>query len=241
MKISIVIPAYNEEKLLPQTLLYVKKAAEAFLNKNWEYEIIVCDNNSSDNTAEIARSYGAMVVFEQINQIARARNKAARAATGDWLIFIDADCKPSFDLFNNVSKAIETNKVVGGGCIIRLDDVPFLAQLVCEFWNWISRLMKWAAGSFIFCKSDVFTVLGGFNEELFVSEEIDFSKRLKTIAKFQNKKIIIITQTPLITSGRKVHLYNKREYFLFILKTLFSFGAATRQRESCNIWYDGRR
>ncbi|MGC9035233.1 MAG: glycosyltransferase family 2 protein, partial [Verrucomicrobiia bacterium] len=76
MKISIVIPAYNEEKLLPQTLLHVKKAAEAFLNKNWEYEIIVCDNNSSDNTAEIARLYGAMVVFEPINQIARARNKA---------------------------------------------------------------------------------------------------------------------------------------------------------------------
>ncbi|MGC8742600.1 MAG: glycosyltransferase [Verrucomicrobiia bacterium] len=241
MKVSIIIPAYNEEKLLPHTLSHIQNASEAFKNRNWDYEIIVCDNNSSDNTSEIARDCGAKVVFEPVNQIARARNTGAMAATGDWLIFIDADCKPSFDLFKNVSNAIESNKIAGGGCLIRLDNVPFSALLVCEFWNLISRLMKWAAGSFVFCRSDLFKALGGFDDELFVSEEIDFSKRLKKLAKTQKKKFLIITETPLITSGRKVHLYNKREYFSFILKTVFSFGATTRERESCKIWYDGRR
>jgi len=53
--------------------------------------MIVCDNNSTDRTAEIARAAGAIVVYEPVNQIARRRNCGAAAATGDWLIFVDAD------------------------------------------------------------------------------------------------------------------------------------------------------
>lgn len=241
MKISIIIPAYNEENLLPVTLDCVKKAAEEFSIRNWDYEIIVCDNNSSDRTSEIARSLGAKVVFEPINQIARARNKGASFATGEWLIFIDADSRPAPELFKKVCFAIESGKVIGGGAIIKLDNIPFSARLVSEFWNLTSRIMKWAAGSFIFCQAEAFKSLNGFNEDLFVSEEIDFSKRLKILAKKRNLKVLIITETPLITSGRKVHLYSKQEYFQFILKTLFTFGATTRKRESCKIWYDGRR
>src|SRR5687768_3226235 len=104
MKISIVIPAYNEEKLLPATLESVQAAAAGFGARGWEHEIIVCDNNSSDRTAEIARAKGARVVFEPINQIGRARNSGAAAASGDWLIFIDADSHPSRELLSDVAE-----------------------------------------------------------------------------------------------------------------------------------------
>ena len=90
MKISIVIPAYNESAHLSESLPAIHEAALIFKKLDWSYELIVCDNNSSDNTSEIAKSFGCSVVFEPINQIARARNSGAKAATGEWLIFIDA-------------------------------------------------------------------------------------------------------------------------------------------------------
>ena len=82
VKISIVVPAFNEEKLLGDTLAQIKAVAGAFTNIGWDTELIVCDNHSTDRTAEIARAAGAKVVFEPINQISRARNAGAAAATG---------------------------------------------------------------------------------------------------------------------------------------------------------------
>ena len=83
MKLSVIIPAFNEEKLIGKTLRAIREAAEVFAEMCWEFELIVCDNNSTDRTAELAQAAGARVVFEPINQIARARNKGAEAATGD--------------------------------------------------------------------------------------------------------------------------------------------------------------
>ena len=106
VKISVVVPAFNEERLLGRSLGEIKSAAGAFARHGWEVELIVCDNNSSDRTAEIARNAGALVVFEPVNQIARARNRGAAAATGDWLIFVDADSHPSAELFTEVANEI---------------------------------------------------------------------------------------------------------------------------------------
>ena len=99
MKISIVVPAFNEEKLISSSLQGIKAAASAFHQLGWDSELIVCDNNSTDHTAELARAAGASVVFEPINQIGRARNRGASVAAGDWLIFVDADSIPSAELY----------------------------------------------------------------------------------------------------------------------------------------------
>ena len=68
------IPAFNEERLLGQSLAQIKSAANVFSMRGWEVELVVCDNNSTDRTAEIARAAGTAVVFEPFNQIARARS-----------------------------------------------------------------------------------------------------------------------------------------------------------------------
>ena len=115
MKISIIVPAFNEEKLLRASLQSINASSSAFHARGWETELIVCDNNSTDRTAEIARAEGARVVFEPINQIARARNCGANAATGNWLLFIDADSQPSSELFADVADAIESGKYIAGG------------------------------------------------------------------------------------------------------------------------------
>src|SRR5574344_1951152 len=91
---SIIIPAFNEERLLENSLSRIKESLQVFTSQGHTYELIVCDNNSTDQTAEIARSQGAKVIFEPINQIARARNTGASIASGKYLIFIDSDSYP---------------------------------------------------------------------------------------------------------------------------------------------------
>jgi len=239
--ISIIVPAYNEERLLAATLESIKRAAGAFTSRGWGYELIVCDNNSTDATAEIARRAGAVVVFEPQNQIGRARNTGARAAAGDWLLFIDADSGPNAALFNDVAKAVESGRYVAGGSTIRLETRHALANRGANLWNWMSKAFTLLAGSFIFCQAAAFREVGGFDETLYASEEIDLSRKLKRLGRKQNKKLVILTDHPMPTSDRKVRLYAMREHLWVIAKAVFSAKRSLRHREHCATWYDGRR
>src|SRR5436190_6788634 len=241
MKISIVVPAFNEEKLLPASLRAINAAREALHARGWETELLVCDNNSTDRTAEVARAEGASVVFEPINQISRARNAGAAAAKGDWLIFIDADSHPSPELFSDVADAITSGKYIAGGATVQMDARIVGMWLFVMLWNVISRMKKWCAGSFIFCQTEVFRAIGGFSHELFVSEELDLSQRLRVFAKQRGKRLVILNRHPLVTSARKIKLYGHRAHLKFLLRILWRPGRVFRQREQCEIWYDGRR
>jgi glycosyltransferase involved in cell wall biosynthesis len=241
MKISIVVPAFNEQKLIGAALRCIAEAQGSFAQRGWETEIIVCDNNSTDGTAEVARAAGALVVFEPVNQIARARNTGAAAATGDWLLFIDADSRPSPALFGEVAGQITSGKCMGGGCTMRMDERHFIGDCGGAVWNILSRALKWAAGAFIFCETAAFRKVGGFNLELFASEEIDLSKRLKILAKSSGKKIVILHRNPLLTSARKLRLYSRGDLARFLTKVIFSHRATVTSREACSPWYDGRR
>ena len=89
MRISVVVPAFNEERLLPRTLESIRLALTAFERRGWSCELIVCDNNSTDRTAELACKAGAKVVFEPVNQISRARNAGAaqrRPSSLEWRV-----------------------------------------------------------------------------------------------------------------------------------------------------------
>jgi glycosyltransferase involved in cell wall biosynthesis len=241
MKISVVIPAFNEEKLLEHTLRSVKTAARVFEQRGWTAELIVCDNNSTDRTAELARSEGAQVVFEPVNQISRARNTGAAAATGDWLVFVDADSCPSLELFNEVAETILQGQSLGGGSLVHMESNLRWARLACWAWNRISRWKTWMAGSFIFCETRAFRQLGGFSQELFVAEELEFSERLKVLARKEAKRVVILHRHPLLTSARKIHLYSPMDYFRLLARAAFSRGRAFKDRSACIPWYDGRR
>lgn len=241
MKISIIVPAYNEEKLLPATLQSIRGARGGFTRNGWETELVVCDNNSTDRTAELARAAGAKVVFEPVNQIGRARNAGAAGASGDWLVFIDADSHPSEALFADVAQAIQAGRCLAGGSTVKLEGHYPVASLITEGWNWLSRFSRWAAGSFMFCEAAAFREVGGFSRELYASEEIDLFQRLKKLSKRQGKRIAILSQHPLVTSARKMHLYSAREHLWFLTKTVLQAGRPLKSREQCLTWYDGRR
>jgi glycosyltransferase involved in cell wall biosynthesis len=241
VKISIVVPAFNEEKLLPATLRSIRESAKAFASRGWEVETIVCDNNSTDRTAEIAEAAGARVIFEPINQIARARNTGASAATGEWILFVDADSHPSSELFGDVAEAIRTGRFLAGGVTVRLDQRTFGLWFFTTVWNVISRVVKWCAGSFIFVEGEAFRAIGGFSDKLFASEELDLSQRLKKLARARGKQLVILTRHPLVTSARKAHLYGYRGHLKFLLRMALGGPRVLYTREGCNIWYDGRR
>jgi glycosyltransferase involved in cell wall biosynthesis len=241
MLISVVIPAFNEERLLGESLRQIRAAMTAFARRDWQSELIVCDNNSTDRTAEIARAAGATVVFEPVNQIGRARNRGAEAATGDWLIFVDADTHPGAELFDDVAAQIDTGRCLAGGSTIRLEGGYPVGNLITRLWNGVSRILRWMAGSFIFCETAAFRKLGGFDTRLYVSEELELSKRLKKLARAEGKKIVILHRHAILTSARKMRLYTAREHFTFVIKSILRGGKTFTNREECHPWYDGRR
>lgn len=237
----MVIPAFNEEKLLTATLSAVRSACAAFTRRGWQTEIIVCDNNSTDRTADLARAAGARVVFEPVNQIGRARNTGASAASGDWLVFVDADSSPTAELFDAVGGAIESGRVLAGGSTVRLDGGGVVLSLLVWHWNFLSRCLRWMAGSFIFVERAAFESVGGFNLALFAAEEIDLSKRLKPLARRTGRRLVILHTAPLLTSARKQDLYSPAELLAFVIRGLIRPQATIQNRDACQPWYDGRR
>src|SRR5258706_9050958 len=241
MRISIVVPAFNEEKLLAQSLATIRAASTAFAQRGWDVELIVCDNNSTDGTAAIAREAGASVVFEPLNQISRARNAGAAHARGDWIVFVDADSWPTPELFDEAAQAIESGDCLAGGATLRYDIDRLDVRIPLAMWNAVSRLMKWAAGSFMFCEASAFREVGGFSQTLYAAEEVDFFRRLKKLARAKRRRIVVLHRHPLRTSARKAKLYTWRDMGRFLVRMAASRGQSLRSRDECQPWYDGRR
>jgi glycosyltransferase involved in cell wall biosynthesis len=241
VRVSIIVPAFNEEQLLADSLAEIRKASAAFSLRGWTVELIVCDNNSTDHTAGIASAGGATVVFEPLNQIARARNTGAAAATGDWLLFVDADTHPSRELFGDVAEQILSGRTLAGGATIRMDGEMLAARLSSGLWNLTSRRLKLMAGSFIFVEATAFRSVGGFSHEWFAGEELELSRRLKKLARNTRRRVVILHRHPIKTSARKIHLYTPWELVRLLARVVISGGRSLRNRESTHLWYDGRR
>ena len=115
-KLSVIVPAFNEEAYIGPTLEAIQAAASALgSSASGDVEVIVVDNNSSDATASIAREKGAKVIHEPMQGIARARNAGARHAVGDALVFVDADVVMPAALLELIRTALDDPACIGGG------------------------------------------------------------------------------------------------------------------------------
>ncbi len=240
-RLSVVIPAYNESKLIEGCLESIAEALHFAGLAEADYELIVVDNDSSDDTAKRAAGFGARVVHEPVRQIARARNRGGRAARGEWLLFVDADSWPDGALIGDMLAAIDDPRIAGGGSLMQMQQLKPLLRAGVWAWNRLSRWLCWAAGSFIFCRRDAFEAVNGFDDSLFVGEEVSFSRRLKRYARWRGQRMIILSRHPLRTSGRKGELYSDKEFFLLGLRMLRHPRRFFRDPGLCTMWYDGRR
>jgi glycosyltransferase involved in cell wall biosynthesis len=241
MHLSFVIPAFNEERLIARCLQSISAALVANFKPCFTSEIIVVDNNSTDNTANLARQAGAQVVFEPINQIGRARNAGAAEATGEWLMFLDADSVLNPGLLADILRLIEDDKSVGCGSTLQMQGLPWWANWTLQLWTSLSILFRWAAGALVVCRSDAFRDVGGFNQELYALDEISLSERLKQWGRQRGLQFIILTKHPLETSSRKVALYTGREIASQILRVVLRPRRTLQDKKQLSIWYDGRR
>jgi len=241
MHLSIVIPAFNEARLIERCLRSVAASVAQNLTPGFTSEVIVVDNNSTDNTANLARQASARVVFEPINQIGRARNAGAAEATGEWLLFLDADSVLSPGLLADIVRVIEDGKSVGCGSTLRMEGLPWWANLTLRLWTGTSILFRWAAGALVVCRRDAFRDVGGFNQDLYAMDEIRLSKQLKQWGWQRGLQFTILTRHPLETSSRKVALYSGREIAGQILRVLLRPRRTLHDKKHLSIWYDGRR
>lgn len=228
---SIIVPAYNEESQLPQTLPAIQRAMAGVESKG---ELIVVDNNSSDATAQVAEELGVKVVFEPVNMIGKARNAGAKAATSPLLIFIDADTKPSAEMLNAALDELAKPDCVGGGAQVALDPPPnWLTCRLAGMWNIMSSLLGYPAGCFFFCRRDAFDEVEGFSEAIYASEEIWLARGLKRWGRSKKMKMRILP-VKVQTSSRKMD--NPPRMFGMLL-LMFVFPFAVRFKGLCGYWY----
>jgi glycosyltransferase involved in cell wall biosynthesis len=232
---SIIIPAYNEEKYLPETLTNIKLSMDAL--SEFHGEIIVVNNNSTDNTASIATKLGAKVVFEKHQQIARARNAGGHKAQGQYLIFVDGDTRISPNLLKMTLAVLSSGRCCGGGAMVEFDkQLPFFGNCGLKLWTFLSKNLKWACGAYLFCTHKAFMGTNGFNELYYASEEIHFSRDLKRWGK-KRKQNFIILKPPIITSSRKMEWYPWWELLLMSIRMLF-YLKPLQNRDACKkMWY----
>lgn len=241
MHLSIIIPAFNEERLITECLDSISESLTANQETGFTSEVIVVDNNSTDKTAELAEQAGVQVVFEPINQIGRARNAGAAVAKGDWLLFVDADSLLNPGMIADILNMIKTGRHVGCGSTMHMPGLNWWGNGVLKTWTAMSVLFRWASGALVVCRTDAFRDVGGFNQELFAADEIDLSRLLKKWGRKRGLKFTILNKYPLVTSSRKMQLYSGREIAGQFLNVLFSPRKALQDKKKLPIWYDGRR
>ena len=234
MKISVVIPAYNEEKCLPVTL---EKIGMALLNVDCVTEVIVVDNESTDNTSQIAKNFGAKVFTETEHNIARVRNTGAKNSSGDVLIFVDADTLVPETLFQTIADQMKDEKCFGGA--VAVDYEPFKRKWMKyylrggEFWQ---TVFNWKQGATQFCRKSVFQTIGGYDETIFMSEDVQFYRRLTKYAKQKDGYLFFVEEPRVITSARR---FNEMSLWKTLLLThpLF-FVLTSRRKRFWKDWYE---
>lgn len=232
---SVVVPAHNEEHYLGETL---KAIIDAFKLQSEPVELIVVNDDSTDATSSIAESYGAKVVDVQLRNIGAVRNAGANAASGRYLIFVDADTIVLPETIEATIAALDAG-VMGGGASVALDDaeIPWHKYWIFPVMKTIwQRIGGWAAGCYMFCTADVFEQIEGFPEEYFAAEEYFFSRNIKRLGKFT------VLRQNVVTSSRKLHDYSLWQLIRFVsLPFCTTPGKLLKSRSGLEVLYEHRR
>jgi glycosyltransferase involved in cell wall biosynthesis len=199
MKISVIIPARNEESFIGGCLESIEAAAGDFAG---EVEVIVSLNRCTDKTEEIARRYGAIIVNEDSKNLSRIRNRGACAATGDVIVTIDADSHMTPNMLKEIDRRLAAGDCIGGGVAIlpeRLSLGILISALLLVPYGIVHRI----SGGLFWCFRSDFQAIGGFNDSLITLEDVDFAKRLKAYGEQRGKRFKTIMRAHIVTSCRK--------------------------------------
>jgi glycosyltransferase involved in cell wall biosynthesis len=179
--LSIVIPTLNEEKYLPHLLQSLQR--QTFI----DFEIIVADANSLDTTREIAAHHGCQVVTG--GRIAQGRNAGARQAQGEYILFLDADVTVAPSFLNDLMRQVLKKHLgVASGFVIPDSRKLFDKIMVTtsNLWHYaIQYFYPHASGFYIVARKSLHDEIGGFDEELFLTEDHEYVIRAARHGKFR--------------------------------------------------------
>ena len=230
-QISFIVPAHNEEQGLAATLESIHRAAQAL---GLSHELLVVNDSSSDRTGEIARLAGARVQEVSFRQISATRHAGAVASRGQLLFFVDADTLVNPEVVGAAISAMEGG-AQGGGCMFRFDGHPPLSvQLFQKALQLLCRPFGLSSGCFLFCTRAAYDACGGFNLNLFATEEFDFALRIRRLGRFA-----VLPQL-VTTSGRKLRTHGFWDFAKMLLQLIRLGPRALRSREGLDIWYRRR-
>ncbi|MBI5036763.1 glycosyltransferase [Candidatus Micrarchaeota archaeon] len=230
MKLSVIVPTLNEERVIENTLKELRKRVPR------DAEFIVSDGDSSDHTRQIAKKY-AKIVWKHIDfpykkSIAAGRNAGAKAAKGEILLFNDADTMPSKAF---VEEALEVFRmqpeVASVGCNIMPLHESCIANVFFKFLNLIVRVagslgQPAISGNCVFYRAASFWKAKGFDESMFASEDQDLSRRMAKIG-----RVVLLPQHTAYTSSRRLKKMGWVGLLLDWGKTTFNyvFGIKTKR------------
>jgi len=218
LKVSVVIPTYNEEK-------FVENLIKSLLDQdyNGEYEIIFVDNNSTDGTLEILKKYPVKILIEEKTGVTHARQKGFTNAQGEIILSTDADCvvprdwiRKYVEEFEKDPEVIALNGPVYFKEVFNFTSLLFkiLSRLVWRIETLIRGNYSFSGGNFA-VRREYFYKVGGFRTDLGTGEDIDLGNRLKKLGKVKT------INNPVITSSRRFREGFFKSVFLYILLNYF--------------------
>lgn len=213
-RFSVVIPAYNEERLLPRLLDSIDAASKAYGGGSRAIEVVVADNASTDRTAAAAVGRGCRVVRVERRIIAAARNDGARASRGEVLCFVDADSRIHPKTFTAIDAAYATGSVLGGATGVAPErwSLGFAVTyaLIVPF-VWLTGIDT----GVVFCRRDDFETVGGYDERRRLAEDVAFALALRRLASRRGQRLTRLRTVKTIASLRKFDEHGEWHYLTF--------------------------
>lgn len=238
-RFSLIIPAYNEERLLPRLLGSVEIARSTYGDRD-AIEVIVADNMSTDGTASIAAARGCHVETVEKRVIAAARNGGARAGHGEIVAFIDADSQVHPQTFVEIDRALATGRCVGGATGVRMErlsvGLAVTYALLVPF-VWLTGMDT----GVVFCRRADFDAIGGYDETRLIAEDVAFLWSLRALGKMRGQRLLRLTRAKALGSTRKFDEFGDWHYFPLMIQGVRHLLRRGGTEFTDRYWYKPKR
>lgn len=231
--ISVIVPAHNEENYIDDCLKAIRCSEKHCAEKNpgSMVEIIVVLNRCSDKTEQIARDYDAVCIEDDSRCLSRIRNKGVAAATYPIIVTCDADSRLHPNTLSEVVEKITTGSYVGGGTKIVFDRQSCGIKTTEKLLDVMIKLTGISCGAF-WTTRKAFDVVGGFNEDMPMGEDVEFAKRLMKWGRAQGLYYTCLQQSPLLTSSRKFDHYGDWSPFFMMIRDARKIYRSMKKRDT---------
>lgn len=241
-RLSLVIPAYNEEHLLPRLLASIKTARSCYAGPPQDIEVIVADNASTDHTPRIAAEAGCKIAPVERRMIAAARNGGAAMAVGECIGFVDADSVLHPSTFQRIIDLMDNPTVIGGATGVQFDRQSIGVRVTYVVFKILASLANVESGV-VFCRRSDFEQIGGYPEDRHFAEDIAFLRKLKALGRKRRQRFKVLDGCKTLTSSRKFDQFGDWHFFGLALRGGWHLLRGRRAYEEWFIryWYDVRR